>query len=553
MDAFLAPLSLIFSHHATAWLLQIMNRLAQKSIHSGFTFIIKQPLNRNRISACAVEVMAGIKSLAKDTAIYGLSSIVGRFLNWCLVPLYTQMFPPDEYGVVTYVYSAVALALIILTYGMETGFFRFANHDRYKDPLEVYSTALVSLGVSSVLFIVAMLAFIGPVSEALHAGSHHDYVVMMVVAVALDAFTALPFSYLRYAKRPMRFASLRLVNIAVNIGLNLFFILICPWLWEYAPGWIAWFYDPDFGIGYIFLANLVSSVLNVALLLPELRGFRWRFNPALWREMLAYSAPLLVLGVAGIMNQTLGTLLMPELYADKGEGITAVGIYGANYKIAIVMVMFIQAFRFAYEPFIFAKAKAQGEDRLQSYRDARRWFVIFGMVIFLGVMYYLDILRHFIAATYFSGLKVVPILMIAELFFGVFFNLSVWYKITDRTVWGMWLSLLGLVMTVGLNVLLVPRYGYIGCAWAAFGCYGAMMAASYIAGRMHYPIGYNVPRLAFYFVSGLVFWVVGEVIGIDAHPWLTMAMRTPLLVLYVFMVLRVEGVKLRGIRGFIDR
>ena len=182
-----------------------------------------------------------------------------------------------------------------------------------------------------------------------------------------------------------------------------------------------------------------------------------------------------------------------------------------------------------------------------------RWFVIFGMVIFLGVMYYLDILRHFIAATYFSGLKVVPILMIAELFFGVFFNLSVWYKITDRTVWGMWLSLLGLVMTVGLNVLLVPRYGYIGCAWAAFGCYGAMMAASYIAGRMHYPIGYNVPRLAFYFVSGLVFWVVGEVIGIDAHPWLTMAMRTPLLVLYVFMVLRVEGVKLRGIRGFIDR
>ena len=491
--------------------------------------------------------MAGLKSLAKDTAIYGLSSIIGRFLNWCLVPLYTQMFPASEYGVVTYVYAAVALALIILTYGMETGFFRFANHERYHDPMEVYSTGLISLGVSSTAFVVLMMAFIGPVSAALHAPDHHIYIIMMVITVALDAFTALPFSYLRYAKRPMRFAVLRLVNIAVNIGLNLFFILICPWLWENAPGWIAWFYDPDFGIGYIFLANLVSSALNMVLLLPELTGFKWRFNAALWREMLAYSAPLLVLGVAGIMNQTLGTLLMPMLYADKAEGITAVGIYGANYKIAIVMVMFIQAFRFAYEPFIFARAKEQGEDKLQSYRDAMRWFLIFAMVIFVAVMYYMDILRHFIAASYFSGLKVVPILMIAELFFGIFFNLSVWYKITDRTIWGMWLSLLGLAVTVGLNVWLVPVYGYIGCAWAAFGCYGIMMLASYIAGRVHYPIGYNVPRLAFYFFTGILAWFIGELIGMEAHPWLTMVIRTPLLLIYIAMVLRVEHVSLRSL------
>ncbi|MDE6394448.1 MAG: oligosaccharide flippase family protein [Duncaniella sp.] len=488
-----------------------------------------------------------LKSLAKDTAIYGLSSIIGRFLNWCLVPLYTQMFPASEYGVVTYVYAAVALALIILTYGMETGFFRFANHERYHDPMEVYSTGLISLGVSSTAFIVLMMAFIGPVSAALHAPDHHIYIIMMIITVALDAFTALPFSYLRYSKRPMRFAVLRLVNIAVNIGLNLFFILICPWLWENAPGWIAWFYDPDFGIGYIFLANLVSSALNMLLLIPELTGFKWRFNPALWREMLAYSAPLLVLGVAGIMNQTLGTLLMPMLYADKAEGITAVGIYGANYKIAIVMVMFIQAFRFAYEPFIFARAKEQGEDKLQSYRDAMRWFLIFAMIIFIGVMYYMDILRHFIAASYFSGLKVVPILMIAELFFGIFFNLSLWYKLTDRTMWGMWLSLLGLAVTVGLNVWLVPLYGYIGCAWAAFGCYGVMMVASYIAGRVHYPIGYNVPRLAFYFFSGIAAWIIGEIIAIEAHPWLTMLIRTPLLILYVLMVLRVEHVTLRSL------
>lgn len=491
--------------------------------------------------------MAGIKSLAKDTAVYGLSSIIGRFLNWCLVPLYTVMFPAAEYGVVTYIYSVVALVMIVLIYGMETGFFRFANHDRWKDPMEVYSTSLISLAVSSSAFLIAVCAFIGPISGWLDVPQHEDYILMMAVAVALDAFTALPFSYLRYAKRPMRFAFLKLVNIALNITLNIFFILVCPWLWEQAPGWIAWFYDPDFGIGYIFLTNLITSALNLVLLLPELRGFPYRFNGRLWREMIAYSAPLLVLGVAGIMNQTIDKILFPHLFVDKAEAMTQLGIYGANYKIAIVMVMFIQAFRFAYEPFIFAKSKDKGEDRLQSYRDAMKWFVIFSMVIFLGVMFYLDIIRHFISSSYFSGLKVVPVVMIAEFFFGVFFNLSLWYKLTDRTAWGMWLSLFGLAVTLGLNFLLVPKWGYMGCAWAAFGCYGAMMVASYVAGRVNYPIGYNVPRLAFYFLTAMALWAFSEVIAIEAYPWLTMVIRTPLLALYVLMALRLEHVGLRDL------
>lgn len=486
--------------------------------------------------------MAGIKSLAKDTAIYGLSSIVGRFLNWCLVPLYTQMFPSSEYGVVTYVYSIVALALIILTYGMETGFFRFANHERYKDPTEVYSTSLISLAVSSTAFVAIVLSLIGPVTSAMHCEGHESYVVMMALTVAIDAFCCLPFSYLRFRKRPMRFASLRLVGIGLNIGFNLFFILICPWLWEQAPGWIAWFYDPDFGIGYIFLANLISSAAGLLLLLPELRGFRYRFNPALWREMIAYSAPLLVLGLAGIMNQTLYSILFPLLYPDKAEAMSQLGIYGANLKIAIVMVMFIQAFRFAYEPFIFAKAKDRGEDRMQSYRDAMKYFVIFAMVIFLAVMFYMDILRHFIASSYFSGLKVVPIVMIAELFFGIFFNLSLWYKLTDKTVWGMWFSLLGLAITIALNVLLVPRIGYMGCAWASFGCYGTMMLVSYLVGRVKYPIGYDVPKLLFYFVSAIVLWFFAELIAFGHRPWLNMIIRTPLLIGYVLMAMRIERI-----------
>ena len=487
--------------------------------------------------------MAGIKSLAKDTAIYGLSSIVGRFLNWCLVPLYTRMFPSAEYGVVTFIYSVVALALIILTYGMETGFFRFANHERYKDPMVVYSTSLLSLAASSTAFIVLIMALIGPVSEAMHCVGHESYVAMMGLTVAIDAFCCLPFSYLRFRKRPMRFALLRLINIGLNIGLNLFFILICPWLWVQAPGWIAWFYDPDFGIGYIFLANLISSAVTMLLLLPELRGFSWKFNPRLWREMIVYSAPLLVLGVAGIMNSTLYSILFPELYPDKAEAMSQLGIYGANIKIAIVMVMFIQAFRFAYEPFIFAKAKDRGDDRMQSYRDAMKYFVIFAMVIFLAVMFYLDILRLFIDKSYFSGLKVVPIVMIAEFFFGIFFNLSLWYKLTDKTVWGMWFSLLGLVITVVLNVVLVPRYGYMGCAWASFACYGTMMAVSYFVGLVKFPIGYQVSRLVFYFVSAIVLWFFAELIAFGSKPWLNMIIRTPLLLAYILMAMRIERIR----------
>ena len=485
--------------------------------------------------------MAGIKSLAKDTAIYGLSSIVGRFLNWCMVPLYTFTFSSGEYGTVTYIYAAVAIAMIVLTYGLETGFFRFANHERYPDPMEVYSTGLISLAVSSSVFVIGTMCLLGPVSSLLHCAAHPSFAAMMIVAVALDAFTALPFSYLRYRKRPLRFATLKLINIGLNIGFNLFFLLLCPWIWQRDPGLIAWFYDPDFGIGYIFLANLIASAVNLPLLLPELRGFRWRFNSALWREMIGYSAPLLVLGVAGILNQTVNTLLFPYLYTDKAEAMAQLGIYNANYKIAIVMVMFIQAFRFAYEPFIFAKGRDKGDsDRLQSYRDAMKWFVICSMFIFLAVMFYLPVLRHFISPAYYSGLKVVPIIMVAELFFGVFFNLSLWYKLTDRTVWGMWFSLGGLVITVAGNILLVPRMGYMGCAWAAVACYGAMMAASYVAGRIYYPIGYNVGRLTLYFISGLALWILS--CFVPGGEWTAMGLKTIILAIYCVMVCLIEHV-----------
>lgn len=490
--------------------------------------------------------MATIKSLAKDTAVYGLSSIIGRFLNWLLVPLYTNMFAEGQYGVVTYVYAIVAVALLVLTYGMETGFFRFANHERYSDPMEVYSTSMTSLAVTSTLFLVLVVIFIGPVSEAMECGSHHSYTLLMAATVAVDAFTALPFSYLRFRHRPIRFATLKLIGIALNIGLNLFFILICPWLWEEAPGVIEWFYDPGYGIGYIFLANFISSAAMLLLLVPDFTGFAWKWNTALWREMIVYSFPLLILGVAGVMNQTVDKILLPWLIADHSDAMAQVGIYGANYKIAVVMVMFIQAFRFAYEPFIFAQNKAAGGDRNQAFRDAMKYFVIFAMVIFLGVMFYLDILRHFIAPAYFSGLKVVPVVMLAEFFFGVFFNLSLWYKLTDRTIWGTWFSLIGLAVTVTVNILFVPRFGYMACAWAAFTCYGVMMLLSYFIGRRKYPIGYDVKAILTYFFAAMALYAVA-VAATTPSQWINLPVRTVLLLLFIAFAFRREHLSLRAL------
>lgn len=490
--------------------------------------------------------MAGIKSLLKDTAIYGVSSIVGRFLNWCLVPLYTVMFAAAEYGVVTYIYSIVALALIILTYGMETGFFRFSNHDDYSDATLVYSTSLISLATTSTLFLALVLLFLRPIAGALECAAHPEYIAMMAAAVAADAFTAIPFSYLRRMRRPMRFASLKLVGIGLNIGLNLFWILLCPKVYAVAPSLVGWCYTPGFGIGYIFLANLVSSLAMLILLIPELRGFRWRFDAVLWRRMLVYSWPLLVLGVAGIMNQTIDKILYPLLVADKAEAMTGLGIYGANYKVAIVMVMFIQAFRFAYEPFIFARNKEAGDDRMQSYRDAMRYFVVFAMILFLAVMYYIDILKYFISPRYFSGLKVVPLIMIAEFFFGVFFNLSLWYKLTDKTIWGMWFSLLGLVVTVVLNVVLVPHMGYMGCAVAALCCYAVMMVVSWIIGHKKFPIGYNVRRLAGVFLTAMLFWGIAVAVTTDIR-WLDLTVRTALLATFVAVAMRIEHISLHNL------
>lgn len=478
----------------------------------------------------------GMKSLAKDTAIYGLSSIIGRFLNWCLVPLYVNVFSAGEYGVVTYLYAFMALLLIVLTYGMETGFFRFANHEKYKDPLVVYTTSLISLGTSSILFFVLVLLFLQPIANLLDCANQTDYIWMLALTIAMDAFSSLPFACLRYQKRPIRFAGIKLISIFVNISLNLIFILLCPYLYKVNPGLISWFYNPDYGIGYIFVANLISSSIIIVALIPEIFGLRYRFNGEILWKMLRYSFPLLILGIAGIMNQTLDKILYPILVTDHAEAMHGLGIYGANYKIAIVMVMFIQAFRFAYEPFIFAKNKNNSSDNKQAYSDAMKYFIIFGLFIFLGVMFYIDIIKYFVSPAYFSGLKVVPIVMMGEFFFGIFFNLSLWYKLTDRTHWGAWFSLFGCFITVLINVLFVPKYGYIACAWAAFICYFSMMISSYIIGQRIYPIRYDLKSAGRYVLLAGVLYLLAVCVPIN-NQVLLLLFRTVLLALFVSYII----------------
>lgn len=482
--------------------------------------------------------MAGLKALAKDTAIYGLSSIVGRFLNYLLVPLYTATLSAASggYGVITNVYAYTALLLVILTYGMETTFFRFANKEG-EDPRRVYSTALMAVGFTSLVFIVLVLTFISPISAAMGYAEHPSYVWVMAVTVALDAFQCIPFAYLRYKKRPVKFAALKLANIVMSIALNLVFFLALPAWYESTggDGFVSKIYSPEVGVGYAFYINLFCSGALMFLLVKELTGFKYVFDRALMRRMLSYSWPILVLGIAGILNQTADKILFPYIY--KGADAHAqLGIYGAASKIAMIMAMITQAFRYAYEPFVFGKAK--DKDNRKTYAKAMKCFVVFTLLAFLAVIGYMDILKHLIGSDYWEGLKVVPIVMAAEIMMGVYFNLSFWYKLIDKTIWGAWFSGAGCLVLVIVNVVFVPRYGYMACAWAGFAGYGTAMLLSYFVGQKHYPINYPVKDMALYVVVAVVLCLAMRWANASLPVWGALAANTLLLLAFAAMIVK---------------
>ncbi len=464
--------------------------------------------------------MAGLKSLAKETAIYGVSSIVGRFLNYLLVPVYTIALPASSggYGVVTNIYAWVALILVLLTCGMETGFFRFANKGQ-DDPMRVYSITLLSVSIGSLVFVALGLLFLEPIAGWLEYGEHPWYIGMMMIVVAMDAIQSIPFAYLRYKKRPIKFAALKLLFIFLNIALNLFYYVILE----------------GNDVGYAFLFNLVCTSVVMVCMIPELRGFTYVLDKELLKRMLRYSLPLVILGVAGILNQVADKIIFPFVYPDEAEATIQLGIYGAASKIAMIMAMFTQAFRFAYEPFVFGKSKEK--DSREMYAQAMKFFIIFTLLAFLAVMFYLDILRHVIGRDYWDGLRVVPIVMAAEIFMGIYFNLSFWYKLIDETRWGAYFSLTGCIILILMNIFLVPQYGYIACAWAGFTGYGVAMLLSYFVGQKKYPIQYDLKAIGMYVLLAAVLYVAAEYVSID-NIYLRMAYRTVLLLLFIAYVVK---------------
>jgi O-antigen/teichoic acid export membrane protein len=465
--------------------------------------------------------MAGLKSLAKETAIYGLSSIIGRFLNYLLVPIYTNALPADTggYGVITNVYSYVALILVLLTCGMETGFFRFANKGE-DDPQTVYTTTLCFVGGLAALFLVVGLAFLHPIAGALGYAEHPWYLGMMMVVVAMDAFQAIPFAYLRYQKRPIKFASLKLLFIFLSIGLNILYYVGMK--------------GQD--VGMAFVINLVCTSVVMVCLAKELVGFKYVVDRALMHRMVSYSLPMLVLGVAGILNQVADKLIFPFVYPDKAEATVQLGIYGASSKIAMIMAMLTQAFRFAYEPFVFSKSR--DKDNRLMYAQAMKFFIIFTLLAFMAVMCYLDLLKYILGRDYWVGLKVVPIVMLAEMCMGVYFNLSFWYKLTDDTRWGAYFSIIGCSIIIVLNIVLIPYYSYMACAWAGLAGYGTAMLLSYFVGQKKYPIPYDLKAIGLYVALAAVLYGGMCLVPTSWGVVPSLAVKTVLLLVFVAVIVK---------------
>lgn len=457
--------------------------------------------------------MASLKTLAKDTAIYGLSSIIGRFLNYLLVPLYTYVLEScADYGIINDLYSQCALLLVVLTFGMETTFFRFMNKE--ERPESVFSTTLMTVACVALTFLATVLVFLPQVSSLLGYSAHPWYIGMMAIIVAQDAIQAILFCLLRYQKRPIHFACLKLLFIVMSVGLNLIAFVVLP---KYVETW-------EVSVGYAFVINLFCTSVVSLLFIPELRRCTWGFDKGYLRAMLRYTWPMLILGVAGILNQVAGQIMLPRVL-DQESGRHALGIYGACVKIAMIMAMITQAFRYAYEPIVFAGHQDRNNPRLLA--AAMKYFVVFTLLAFVCVMAYLDLLQLIVGAKFREGLGIVPVAMAAEILMGVYFNLSFWYKLIDKTIYGAWFSIAGCAVLVIFNWIFIPEYGYWACAWAGLAGYGTATILSYVVGQAKNPIPYPLLSIASYVVLTAIF--CGAMAGFAhyvGHKWLRLAFNT---------------------------
>ncbi len=483
--------------------------------------------------------MGIIKKLASQTAIYGISSIFGRFLNYLLVPLYTYYFSAAEYGVVSEFYAYAGFFSVLLLFGFETGYFRF--RDKAHAGRDVaYSTALIFVVLGNLGFFLLILLINPRLSAALHYANHPEYVLCFTLILTLDAIASIPFARLRAEDKAFRFAGIKVAEILVTVLLSLFFIIYCPKIYaQYPHSWLAKIYDPAIGIGYIFIANLIASIFKFLLLTPQLAGLAWGFDRALFGKMIRYSLPMVVIGFAGIINEMLDRALLKYLLPyDLQTNMKMLGIYSACYKLSILMSLFIQAFRYAAEPFFFAYSGHS--DARPVYAKVLKFFVIFCVFIFLLVTLFIDFFKYFVGEEFRAGLEVVPVLLLANLFLGIYVNLSIWYKLTDRTLMGAFVSLAGSALTIGLNVWWIPKFGYVGSAWATLACYASMAIVSYLLGRRYYPVAYDVKRVIAYIALGVALYYAREQLPVSAGWWQPWLLSTELMLLYILTAVLFE-------------
>jgi len=488
--------------------------------------------------------MSLLKKLAGETALYGLSSIVGRMLNFLLTFIYTRTLSKADNGVLNELYAYVGFLIVVYSYRMESAYFRYGTPA--PDRERTYATGLISLIGSTLLITTTILFFSQPLANLLHYHDHAEYLRLFALVLAFDCLSELPFARLRLEQRPRRFVAGKLINIGVNIVLNVFWLVVCPWAVRHGYTWVYSVWSPDWGVASVFIANVLASLATLIFLIPQFRGLQTGFDRALWKKMILYAAPLIIVQFAGIVNQMLDrTMLKWLLPGTPEENLAQVGVYGNNYKLAMLITIFTQAYRYAAEPFFFRHAADENAPEIQA--QATKWFTIAATTGMAGILLFLDLVKYFLGEAYFSGLKVVPILLLANVLLGIYYNLSVWYRLKDKTMLGALISLVGGLLTFVLNIVLVPRIGYIGAAWTALATYSFMCLATWYTGLKHYPVPYPFARMALYIGAALAAYAISASAKylLPGQPVLSWLLNIGLFGGYLLLIYRLDGKDLK--------
>ncbi|MDR0427881.1 MAG: oligosaccharide flippase family protein [Dysgonamonadaceae bacterium] len=484
--------------------------------------------------------MANAQSLLKDSVIYGGTTILVKMISWLMTPLFTAALLAGDFGIMTSLYAYAAVFMVLLTFGMETGLFRFITRETQKNKIQtVYSTCIFIVAGIVIAFLFVFLNFLPEIRQFLWTDETipDKYIYLIILIMSMDVFMSIPFAYLRYQQRPIRFGVIKLLQVVLYALFCVFFLLVCPWIEEREPQLISWFWNGEDRLYYVFIANLLSTGIQLIGLSPQLFGFNYRFDWRLAKRMLWYSFPLVILGLAGMANQVVDKIVFPIVYPDSESAYEELGIYSACFKIALIMMMFTQAFRYAYDPFIFEKNKEK--DSKETYALVMKYFVIFGLFVFLGVTLYLDIIKYLFLRNemYYRGLGTVSVVLMGELFFAVYYNLSIWYKLTDKTYWGSIFSIIAFVIIFAINILFIPKYSFWACAWASLIGNFVVMLISYFVGQKYFPVKYDLKILGFYFGLALILFAVSYYIPIE-NQWLHIGFNTVLVFIYLFVVIK---------------